>query len=92
MIRYPMLGLLLALAACNRHGAADVTLDAEAAQRNETVAKTDADLAAADAASRGPAPVVRDAAPVEAPPARVTAPEPVATDTPTDENQALTNE
>jgi hypothetical protein len=51
------LGLLLALAACNRGGVADVTLDADANQRSATAAKTLADLAAADAASRGPAPV-----------------------------------
>ena len=57
------LALLLALSACNRHHAADVTLDADAAQRNTTAAKTLADLAAADGASRGPAPAVRDAAP-----------------------------
>jgi hypothetical protein len=53
-------GLLLALAGCNRHQAADVTLDADAAQRNATAAKTLADIAAADAASRGPAPAVHD--------------------------------
>jgi hypothetical protein len=57
------LALLLALSACNRHRAADVTLDADAAQRNATAAKTLSDLAAADGASRGPAPAVRDAAP-----------------------------
>jgi len=66
MIRVLALGLLLALAACNRHGVADVTLDADAAQRNATAAKTLGDLAAADAASQGPAPTVRDAAPVKA--------------------------
>jgi hypothetical protein len=49
--------LLLSLAACNRGGVADVTLDADASQRNATAAKTLADLAAADAASQGPAPV-----------------------------------
>ena len=71
MIRSLALGaLLLALAACNRHSAADVTLDADAAQRNATTIKTEADLAAADAASRGPAPVVRDIAPTESPAAR----------------------
>ncbi|WP_294393832.1 hypothetical protein [uncultured Sphingomonas sp.] len=53
--------LLLALAACNRGGVADVTLDADANQRTATAAKTLADLAAADAASRGPAPVYRPA-------------------------------
>lgn len=63
MIRASGLGLLLLLAACNRGGTADVTLDADAAQRNATAAKTLADLAAADAASRGPAPQVRDAQP-----------------------------
>jgi hypothetical protein len=61
------LGLLLTLAACNRHGAADVTLDADATARNATAAKTETDLAAADAASRGPAPVVRDSDPVRPP-------------------------
>ncbi len=66
MIRALALGLLLALAACNRHGVADVTLDADAAQRNTTAAKTLGDLAAADAASQGPAPEVRDTAPVKA--------------------------
>jgi hypothetical protein len=54
------IGLLLLLAACNRHRVADVTLDADAAQRNATTAKTLADLAAADDASRGPAPAVHD--------------------------------
>jgi hypothetical protein len=52
--------LLAGLAACNRHGVADVTLDADAAQRNATSAKTLADLAAADAASQGRPPVVHD--------------------------------
>jgi hypothetical protein len=52
--------LLAGLAACNRHGVADVTLDADAAQRNATSAKTLADLAAADAASQGRPPIVRD--------------------------------
>jgi hypothetical protein len=69
MSRVLALGLLLALAACNRHGVADVTLDADAAQRNATAAKTLGDLAAADAASQGPAPAMRDAAPVKAAPA-----------------------
>ena len=68
MIRVLALGLLLALAACNRQGVADVTLDADAAQRNATAAKTLGDLAAADAASQGPAPAVRDAAPAKAAP------------------------
>ncbi|WP_420142921.1 hypothetical protein [Sphingomonas sp.] len=63
-------GLLLTLAACGRSGVADVTLDADAAQREATAAKTLADLAAADAAARGPAPVY--AAPSRRPePARV---------------------
>ena len=52
--------LLAGLAACNRHGVADITLDADAAQRNATSAKTLADLAAADEASQDEAPVVRD--------------------------------
>ncbi len=52
------------MAACNRGGVADVTLDADAAQRNATSAKTLDDLAAATAASRGPAPIVHDAEPV----------------------------
>jgi hypothetical protein len=65
VIRGLAIGALLLLAACNRQGAADVTLDADAAQRNATAAKTLADLAAADAASRGPAPVVRDVPPAK---------------------------
>lgn len=64
MIRRLAFGLLLVLAGCNRSGVADVTLDADAAQRNATAAKTRDDLAAATSASRGPAPVVRDADPV----------------------------
>jgi len=59
--------LLLGLSACNRHGVADVTLDAAAAQRNATEAKTVADLQAADDASRGPAPVPHEARPAAAP-------------------------
>ena len=68
--------LLLGLAACNRHGVADVTLDADAAQRNATAQKTTADLAAADAASQGPAPITHDAAPARsaAPASRAAAP------------------
>lgn len=65
MKRLLALALLTGLSACNRHGVADVTLDAAAAQRNATAAKTLADLQAADDASRGPAPIVRDARPVE---------------------------
>jgi len=61
--------LLLGLAGCNRHGVADVTLDAAAAQRNATAAKTLADLQAAGDASQGPAPVVHDARPTVAAPA-----------------------
>ncbi len=72
MIRGFALGLLFALSACNRHGVADVTLDADAAQRNATAGKTLADLAAADAASQGPAPVLHDDKPV---PPTVAAPE-----------------
>ena len=64
MIRRLAFGLLLVLAGCNRSGVADVTLDADAAQRNATAAKTLGDLSAANAASRGPAPVVHDAEPV----------------------------
>ena len=48
--------LLLALAACHRHEAAGVTLDADEDARNATSAKIDADLAAADAAARAPMP------------------------------------
>jgi hypothetical protein len=66
MMRRAALIALLALAACNRHGVADVTLDADAAQRNATAAKTLADLAAADAASQGPAPIIRAPAPTAA--------------------------
>jgi hypothetical protein len=57
-------GLLLALASCNRSGVADVTLDADASQRNAAAAKTLADLQAATAASQGPPPIVHDAEPV----------------------------
>ena len=74
MIRVLALSLLLALAACNRHGVADVTLDADAAQRNTTAAKTQSDLAAADAASQGPAPAVHDATPLKAAPEAAAAP------------------
>jgi hypothetical protein len=69
---------LLALAGCNREGVADVTLDADAAQRNATAAKTRDDLAAADAAIRGPAPVY-------AVPARPAAAEPAAPADPADD-------
>ena len=62
MKRQLALALMLLLSACNRHRVADVTLDADAAQRNATSAKTLSDLAAADGASRGPAPAVRGAA------------------------------
>ena len=57
---------LLGLSACNRHGVADVTLDAAAAQRNATAAKTLADIQAASAASQGPTPVVHEAKPAVA--------------------------
>lgn len=76
MKRGGVLLLLAGLAACNRHGVADVTLDAAAAQRNATAAKTLADLQAAADASRGPAPIVRDARPASAPEA-VTAAAPI---------------
>lgn len=59
--------LLIGLSACNRHGVADVTLDAAEAQRNATAAKTLADLQAADQAAQGPAPAVREAKPAAAP-------------------------
>jgi hypothetical protein len=72
--RIVALATLLALAACNRGGVADVTLDADAAQRNTTAAKTLSDLAAADEASRGPAPVYATPAPQPA----ESIPEPVA--------------
>lgn len=52
--------LLASLAGCSRHGVADVTLDADAAQRNATSANTLADLAAADEASQGKPPIVHD--------------------------------
>lgn len=58
---------------------ADVTLDADASQRNATAAKTLSDLAAADAASQGEPPAVRDASPAKPDPAMTTkapAPEP----------------
>jgi len=54
-VRRLTLALLLALAACNR-GPADVTLDADAELRNATRAKIDADIAAAEAATRAPMP------------------------------------
>jgi hypothetical protein len=63
MRRSLVLVLLVGLAGCNRHGVADVTLDADAAQRNATASKTLSDLAAAEDASKGPAPVIRDARP-----------------------------
>lgn len=66
--------LLLGLAGCNRHGVADVTLDADAAQRNATAAKTLTDLAAADAASQGPTPIMRDASPARDKPAATSTP------------------
>jgi hypothetical protein len=86
----PLTSLLL-LGACNRSGAADVTLDADAAQRNATAAKTLADIAAADAASRGPAPVVHDREPKRTPSENavpVTQEQPA----PDDQADALTNE
>jgi len=67
--------LLLGLAGCNRHGVADVTLDAAAAQRNATAAKTLADLQAAGDASQGPAPIVHDVRPAAAAPAAASAPQ-----------------
>jgi hypothetical protein len=70
MKRVLILLALAGLSACNRHGVADVTLDAAAAQRNATAAKTLADLQAADQAAQGPAPVVRDAPPAAAPAAK----------------------
>jgi len=74
------LALLIGLSACNRHGVADVTLDAAAAQRNTTAAKTLADLQAADQAAQGPAPIVHDARPAEksaTPPPEKASPSPV---------------
>jgi hypothetical protein len=65
MKRVCALALLIGLSACNRHGVADVTLDAAAAQRNATAAKTLADLQAADQAAQGPAPIVHDTRPAE---------------------------
>ena len=67
MKRALALAFFLGLSGCNRHGVADVTLDAAAAQRNATEAKTRADLQAAAEASRGPAPVVHDARPAAVP-------------------------
>lgn len=69
--------LLFGLPACSRHGVADVTLDAAAAQRNATAAKTLADLQAADQAAQGPAPIVHDAPPAAAPAAKPVSPAPV---------------
>ncbi|MBW8745707.1 MAG: hypothetical protein JF628_15480 [Sphingomonas sp.] len=78
--------LLLGLSACNRHGVADVTLDAAAAQRNATAAKTLADLQAADEASQGPAPAMH-ARPSAAPEAAAapSAPEENQADSPVDD-------
>jgi len=78
--------LLLGLSACNRHGVADVTLDAAAAQRNATAAKTLADLQAASDASEGPAPVAHEAK-AAAPPAAAapSAPEENQADAPVDD-------
>lgn len=59
MRRLALCLLAIALAGCNRHRTADVTLDADAAQRSATAAKTASDLAAAEAASQGPAPSMR---------------------------------
>ena len=81
MRRALALALLLGLGACNRHGVADVTLDAAAAQRNATAAKTLADLQAAADASQGPAPIVHDARPT-------TAPRPQAAPVSVEENEA----
>ena len=50
------LALLLLLAACHRGNVADVTLDADRAAENATAAKTLADIAAAEEASRTPLP------------------------------------
>jgi len=77
--------LLLGLSACNRHGVADVTLDAAAAQRNATATKTLADLQAADEASQGPAPAMH-ARPATAPEAAApSAPEENQADVPADD-------
>lgn len=52
------LAAALAVAACHRHAATDLTPDADDAARNTTAAKTLTDLAAADAAARAPLPVI----------------------------------
>jgi len=77
MKRAAAFALLIGLAACNRHGVADVTLDAAAAQRNATAAKTLSDLQAADQAAQGPAPIVHDARPAVAAPKEPAAAAPV---------------
>jgi len=77
--------LLLGLTGCNRHGVADVTLDAAAAQRNATAAKTLADLQAAGDASQGPAPIVHDARPAAAAPAAASAPQENEAEVPVDD-------
>lgn len=69
MKRQLALVVLAALAGCHRSGVADVTRDADAAQREATAAKTLGDLTAAEAASRGPAPIVHDKPPQSAEPA-----------------------
>ena len=56
--RRPLLALVLLLAGCHRGNVADVTLDADRAAENATAAKTIADLAAADEAAQGPAPII----------------------------------
>jgi len=62
------LAFLLLLGACHKGKVADVTLDADRAAENATAAKTLADIAAADEASRMPLPPrSRPAAATEAP-------------------------
>jgi hypothetical protein len=50
------LAFLLLLSACHKGKVADVTLDADRAAENATAAKTLADIAAAEEASRTPLP------------------------------------
>jgi hypothetical protein len=70
------LALLLLLSACHRGKVADVTLDADRAAENATAAKTIADIAAAEQASRDPLPPRSERARPEASPAPDTTDEP----------------
>lgn len=70
-----LLVCLLLLAGCHRGKVADVTLDADRAAENATAAKTIADLAAAEEASQGPAPIIRRETSQPAPATKPSAPD-----------------